>query len=263
MVTFNVWVNAYNLCTHVLNSKKPAPSRVDAPPLGSRLHSDPTGHTLHAATLSDSTLRPYINQPNLGAHTYAAGARNAQITDLAEQLKREVTPGGLYGINYGAGTGAGVATAISFAVSFLALLTPVLPGLGAGLFAGVLIGSILIGAAVQYHKRRKNISKPSVMLLAQQLETFENELTAIPVASRNGADLRDLRQVQALRAHLTWTFGQGLRQVGYGILGVQPYASLEEFCKKQWQRLPNLPRPKGFVFKLARKPKTAVEATLT
>jgi hypothetical protein len=222
------------------------------PPAVVRQHSAPS--VIPALAPITALDKPYHNKPNLGAHTYAAGARNAQIQDLAEKLKQAITPGGLYGIAFGAAIGTGAATAVSFAVSFIGMVAHVVPGLGAGLFLGVFVAGTAIGAIVQYRARQANLHRPEVQALIKQLEQFEEELSALSPSQRNGADLRDLRQIQALRSHLSWTFKQGLRQVGYGILGVQPYAELEAFCAQQYGKLTNVFRRKAAEEPAARAP---------
>lgn len=221
-------------------------TRQDAPPLGARQHSAPDALPTRAASTRLNGERPYRNKPNLGTNTYAAGARNAQIEDLGNKLKKAITPAGLYGINYGSAIGAGAATAISFAVSFLGLIVHVVPGLGVGLFVGVFLASTVIGAIVQYKARQANLGRPEVQLLSEQLAQFHAELSAIPHSERNGADVRDLRQVEALQSHMSWTFKQGLRQMGYGVLGIQPYARAEAFCDQQFRKIAALGRSKSF-----------------
>lgn len=163
------------------------------------------------------------------ARSKARFDRSNSINAIKLKLQDHVGNIGLFGVTYGSVVGMSLATFATTSLLFVGAAANIFPGFGAVLFVSIFTLSIVVGATIQYIMKQRKNKLPEVQELYTQLQMHLEELQALDPEELTAQDKTDMANIIALQSHATWNWKNFGRQIGYGLLGIEPYSQAEKW----------------------------------
>lgn len=155
--------------------------------------------------------------------------RSNNINEIKNKLQKHLGSIGLFGITYGSVAGMSLATFATTGLLFVGAAANVIPGFGALVFISIFTLCIVIGAIAQYIAHLRRNRTPEVQALYAQLQVYRDDIAALDPKQMTAQDHTDLSNVIALQSHERWNWKNFGRQIGYGLLGIEPYTQTERW----------------------------------